>query len=514
MAKFGQTNVMIGGGGSSEECTAKLSDIPKGLKAITSDSKDEPGVGTMSLSGNATTNKVLAGNTFYSTDYKTKQTGTMKDCTIVDPEIGGINASYPNVAIRRAKNPQFSSTIVSKERLFCMRPELSGYYSNGVYIGIAAAELGNADAGRVLQGVSFTSQNGMKMAGTMTVNSILSFKVAGVSGRQVLFQWQNPTSAYGKPFSAILINYSTSGYPGSGGTRLYTGYGNNSASGGISQVWLNLPALGTTYYISAYAYAKCSAGDIWGQEFRATATTGGTMTKTYTSSQNVTVPAGYTKADIFCVGGGGGGSRGSSSGGGGGGGAGGYTTSAFNIAVSQGEVLNIYVGAGGAGDGKSGGKSYVMRSGSTLCQANGGTNSQGGSDGGGSGENGYSNGAGHNFTSGGKPLYSGQGTTTTAFGENSGTLYAAGGGGGAAYYTFGPYYGGAGGNYGGGNGGNGGYRSGGSSSEGYDYAWPTAGASATAGTGSGGGGGGGGNERTGGAGGGNGGSGVVLIRFK
>lgn len=462
-------------GGASDDCTALKSDIPKGLKAVTKDSDDEVIEGTLELTGSANSDDVLEGKTFYNTDVHNKQTGTLK-------------------------------------------------------------LTGSAQVTHVFNGQTFYSTDPkVKLTGTMTVNSIMSFNLAGVSGRQILFQWQNPTPATGKPFTGIFINYSTSGYPGIGGTRLYTGFGNNSNPSGLSQLWANLPALGTTYYFSAYAYAQTSAGDIYSQEFRAVGTTGGVITNTYTSSQNVTVPAGFTHVDIFCVGGGAGGSGGEDgssthNGGGGDGGGGGHTTNAFNIPVSSGQVLSIIIGAGGAGgyadmgDGKSGGATSVTRSGSVLCSANGGSGVSGGSGAGNgaavmyantaSGGNGGSNGgAGFSANNSGTGRGTGQGYTTTAFSENRGTIYAAGGAGGS---SGGVSYGGTGGNYGGGNGGNGMYKIGGSSSEGYIYQSAGIGGHGVAATGSGGGGGGGGvrknNARS--AAGGNGGSGVVIIRFK
>ena len=145
------------GGTGSDECTARLADIPKGLKAVAADSNDEAGVGTMALTGNAQAGHVLAGETFYTNNYKTKLTGTM------------------------------------------------------------------------------------------TVNSLLSFSVAAYSGRRVLAKWQNPNQAAGKPFSGVIIRYSTSGYPGTtGGTQIYKGAGNNTAAGAWSQAYLDMPSRNPT----------------------------------------------------------------------------------------------------------------------------------------------------------------------------------------------------------------------------------------------------------------------------
>lgn len=65
------------GGISSDDVTVTKADVPKGLYAVTKDSNDEVVAGTMALTGNATTAQVYPGKTFYTTDYKTKLTGTM-----------------------------------------------------------------------------------------------------------------------------------------------------------------------------------------------------------------------------------------------------------------------------------------------------------------------------------------------------------------------------------------------------------------------------------------------------
>lgn len=423
------------GGILSDDVTAKLSDVAKGKTAVTSDSNDEPGVGTLELTGNANTGDVLNGCTFYKNNLYTKLTGTL-------------------------------------------------------------SLTGNATAAYVLKGYTFYNTNAKsKITGTMTVNSLLSFSVSLNSGRRVLASWGNPRQASGKPYSGVYIRYSTSGYPGkTGGTQIYKGAGNNTSSGATSTTYLTLPNLGTKYYLSIYPYVTCSAGEMTGDVHNAQVTTGNTISQTFTSSTTYTIPQGYTQVDIFCVGGGGGGSSGRGpkydcyAGGGGGSG---RTTTVKNIGVSAGQVLTITVGAGGTsvseyydGDGSA---SFVTRSGTTLCNAKGGgggywtsnltvrDGGYGGSGGGAGGENetgpswreggiggsdgsdGGDNGAGGVGRGGG----GGQGTTTRAFGESNGTLYAGGGGGGGGGQSSGSSWipaGGAAGAGGGGKGGNGGRR--------------------------------------------------------
>lgn len=428
-----------GGGGSgvySEDCTATANDIPKGLTALFNDSDDDIGVGTLELTGDATSGYVFSGKTFYNTDIHTKITGTM------------------------------------------------------------------------------------------TVGSILNFSVEASSGRQVLAKWQNPYASVGKPFGGVVINYSTSG-PDGPWTWLYTGYGNNTNSGGWSQVYLDLPNLNTTYYFSCTPYCPCSAGDEWGNIYGKAFPSVSCKTKTQTvisvtSSTNYTIPSGYSTMDIFCVGGGGGGSRGedgssSHNGSGGGGGGGGSCITSWGISVTPGNILNISIGAGGTSNMNNaitaGGTTSVSRSGTVLCSASGGgspgyktsyrgTAGTGGGNGG-NGGGGYQ--ANHNPGSAGS---NGSASWT-------GVYYAGGGGGGGA----GNDYGAAGGSRGGGSGGNGNAKKGGSDSEGYEYWGAAWGAAGEANTGGGGGGGGGGCRTSYSAGtseglGGTGGSGIVLIRLR
>ena len=282
--------------------------------------------------------------------------------------------------------------------------------------------------------------NGSKITGTVVCNSILNFSAAAYSTTQILLQWQNPYAANGKPFSGVFINYSTGGYPGTGGTRIYTGSGSNTASGGWSQVIVNMPSAGTGYYFSCTAYCTCSAGDLYGNTINAYAATVAHGSATFTSSTTWTVPSGVYNIDIFCVGGGGGGGAGEDAnvGNGGGGGGGGYTSTSKSVAVIPGQIANINVGYGGGADNKNngadGGTSSFAIGGITKVSANGGKGGRyktyggnGGSGGGGAGygtphsgnqESAGSGGAdGSDGTSGWEAPGTGKHTTTSAFCE-------------------------------------------------------------------------------------------------
>ena len=433
-----------GAGSGSDECTASKSEVLKGYSAVTSDSDDEPAQGTLELTGDASDGQVLSGKTYYNTDPKKKRTGSMANQGAVSVKLNaGEGYTIP-----------------------------SGFHNGGGKVeanGLASQTPGNATAAHILSGQS-AWVNGFRINGTMTVNSILNFNVAAYSTNQVLLQWQNPYAAEGKPFSGVFINYSTNGYPGTSGTRIYTGYGNNITPGGWSQAIVSVPASGTTYYFSATTYTTCSAGDLWGTTFNAKAATFAQGQEVITSSGIFTVPANVYSIDIFCVGGGGSGSGGYRNIGyyAGGGGGGGKTATIRGYSVNPGLQLSVVVGAGGAqvefaSEGNRGGDTYVTNGGTTIAYANGGLGGRsygygyGGAGGSAGGRGAYGHRtAGVNAENGGsdgesRDGASGQGTTTKAFGESWNTLYAGGGGGGgnAQNYNTNRGYGGSG---GGGNG--------------------------------------------------------------
>lgn len=348
--------------------------------------------------------------------------------------------------------------------------------------------------------------------GDAPISNIQSFSVSPYSGKRVLAQWKNPATIPEGSFTGVKIEYSTSSIstPGSG-TLVYTGIGTTMVANESSSAYLDLPALATTYYLICYSTSEHGNGTA----ISAQVNTGTVTTTTVTSSRTVSVPAGYGHADIFLVGGGSSGICGNSVSSGSGGGAG-YTKTLSNQAVSS--ALTFVIGAGGAAT--SGSAHVASAGGSTTVSGgasgtvNGGSNDyktahrglDGGSGGGGAAASTNNNServgnGGSNGSDGGKGFLetgfyetdggTGQGITTRAYGETSGTLYAGGGGAGATRSLM---------NSAGGSGGGGGCNG-------------IAG-NGTSGTSNTGGGGGGGPEKGSYATSGAGGSGIALIRWK
>ena len=482
------TNAGGGGGLSPDDLTAEPGDVLKG-KIAGVKSSDEPAAGTLEFTGNASDSQVLAGLTYYNTNPKTKRTGTM------------VNQGAKTAAL----NAGGSYTIPA------------GYHNGAgkVTANTLASQTGGATAEDkyVYKGKIYW-KDGTKRTGTMTVGSVVSFSVAATAYNRVTATWKWPANG---PYSGVIIRYKTGSYPTSvtDGTQGYKGTGTNSSLNASSTVTISGLTQGTKYYFRIWVYATCSAGDLYSGTKDATVTTTARGTQTFKSSGTFTVPAGVTKIDIFCVGGGGAGRVGwvGSKNRGGRGGCGGYTTTKKAISVTAGGKYTVTVGAGGSVKFTDNKGNYQINSPGkssfgTLVEAAGGDPQNDtsildnaywrGGSGGGWGANSVeeTNAQAGASDGGSRGNNIGQGTTTRAFGESSGALYAGGGGGGAAYRNDASVQtGGAGGSGGGG--------------KGADMnGWGN-----NAGANTGGGGGGGSGVTSGYTGGGAGGSGIVIVRW-
>lgn len=469
--------ILVGGGGGGADLdlvTATAGDVMKGKVIV--DSSWDPVTGTLELTGNASDAQVLSGRTYYNNDLKTKRTGTMPQRT----------------SSNSALNCGQSRTIDY------------GYYPSGFTVSansLASQTSADATAAQITKGKT-AWVNGVKLTGTMEVQSIMSFSAALTGVTQVTATWTNPSKG---PYAGVIIEAVRTN-SGEGRTQVYRGYGTNSTPGGRSSATFNLPRSETAYMIYAEGYAVIDGSVVRENgTLKWAAVTTGSWEPKFVSSGTFTVPAGVTKMDIFCVGGGGGGGNSVNGWGGstfrftgGSGGGGGYTKTVYNIAVSAGQQYVISVGGGGAGSpkdsgdpgnsviarGGDGGTSSVSYNGTVVVSAGGGVGGgtasrtvadiggKGGSGGGGGSTTGTTKNSpggdgGKNGGDGGKSCNNGsmnliqskgQGTNTYLFEGNyyQEILFAGGGGGGASGYLsdqFASYPSGAGGAGGGGAGG-------------------------------------------------------------
>ena len=205
------------GSAGSDECTAKLSDIPAGLKAVTADSNDEIGIGTMPDRGSWNSGDLAAG------------------------------ASVSIPAGRHSGNGRVTAKSLS------------------------AQTSATATAAQIRSGYS-AWVNGKLIWGTLSIQSAINFSAAAVSATQIRISWQNPSIG---PWEGVFIQMSTGGYPGTtGGSRVYTGTGSNTAAKNWNEVIISGLALGTTYYFTCTSYVNALG---WGNSYNVSATTNATQ---------------------------------------------------------------------------------------------------------------------------------------------------------------------------------------------------------------------------------------------
>ena len=147
----------------------------KGKTAVTNDSDDEAIVGTLELTGNAGTGDVVASKTFYTTNPKSKQTGTLAD---KNGTTQSATASLDN------SNSRLQMTIPATGRYNTSSKLYAAFSSIANLIGLTAAKLangqkvlgltgtykglGNASAAQVLEGKTFSTASLSNATGTMT----------------------------------------------------------------------------------------------------------------------------------------------------------------------------------------------------------------------------------------------------------------------------------------------------------------------------------------------------------
>lgn len=209
---------------------------------------------------------------------------------------------------------------------------------------------GNAQSNHVLSGETYYTTNPkVKLTGTMTIQSILSFSSAPYSASQIIFTWQNPSIG---PFSGVIIVGKTGGYPANinDGVRYYKGFGNNTGAGETSNAVIGGFSVNVTYYFRAfYSYTTVNSEEWVSENTIISNTIIQQITQVFTSSTSWTVPSGINEIQIFTVGAGGAGGFGGHGITGnfcGGGGGGGYTATINNFAVNSGQIIYITIGVG------------------------------------------------------------------------------------------------------------------------------------------------------------------------
>ena len=219
--------------------------------------------------GTVSTGNVLKGQTFTSSN-GIKLSGTMPDnnSTTSNGTVPGINSSYSNVPTREASFLQMNTDTKGISRISMCPP--AGYYSGGgqSYVNRPSSDFGTVAASNVRSGQTFTSTAGIKVTGTMSVQSAISFSAAAISYNTIRISWKNPAKG---PWQGVFIQMSTSGNPGTGGgSRAYTGRGNSSSANASNYVDITGLNANTTYYFTCTSYVD-NLG--WGTSYNVNAKT-------------------------------------------------------------------------------------------------------------------------------------------------------------------------------------------------------------------------------------------------
>lgn len=219
--------------------------------------------------GTVSTGNVLKGQTFTSSN-GIKLSGTMPDNTGISTNgtVPGISSSYKNVPTRESSSLQMNTDTKGTSRISMCPP--AGYYQGGggSYVNRPSSDFGTVAASNVRSGQTFTSTAGIKVTGTMSVQSAISFSAAARSYNTIRISWKNPAKG---PWQGVFIQMSTSGNPGTGGgSRAYTGRGNSSSANASNYVDITGLNANTMYYFTCTSYVD-NLG--WGTSYNVNAKT-------------------------------------------------------------------------------------------------------------------------------------------------------------------------------------------------------------------------------------------------
>lgn len=174
MARFYKTGG-AGGGVSSDELTGTLGDVIKGVTVVASDTNDEIGTGTLELNGDAGTDDVVASKTYYTTDPKTKNIGTLADkngtTQSATPTLDDTNSRVV-MPVPETGRYDTSSKLYAAYSVIASLIGLTGskIVSGNTILGVPGTATGDAtldSAGDMLNGVIGYGKNGAKYIGNI-----------------------------------------------------------------------------------------------------------------------------------------------------------------------------------------------------------------------------------------------------------------------------------------------------------------------------------------------------------
>ena len=219
-----------GGVSGSDDCTGTAAELLKGYTGILKGSDDEPVQGSLELTGNAQAAHVLNGETFYTNNAKSKQTGTM-------PNRGDYNG-WGNSKGNDAGN----------QRMWVKVP--SGYYNENANVFLSWADIRNMagiTAAKIKKGESIMGIIG-SFEGWVPTPQDLYYNGVNVGGLQInLFAQENTRLLMKGDYSTW--NHRAIVFPNTIDVRSYSKlifegqflrYWKNDPDNGIPPSWISL----------------------------------------------------------------------------------------------------------------------------------------------------------------------------------------------------------------------------------------------------------------------------------
>lgn len=303
-----------GGGSSSDELSATKANVLSGKTAVTKDSDDEAVVGTMPDNSTTTSNGTVPGinssypnvptreseNLQYNVDTNGVKRINMEPPKGYYPGGGGSYIDRPAsdfgdaAAYQVLSGVRFTSenglniqgSIIDRgtnqygnfgegSDYYAINGLPQGYYKSNGFSWAPEARVNKTTLRNALGIRADIIRSGYSIAGvagTLSVQSAISFSAAATSYNTIRISWKNPAKG---PWQGVFIQMSTSGTPGTGGgSRVYTGKGNNVSANGNNYVDITGLSANTTYYFTCTSYVDALG---WGTSYNVNATTLGSV---------------------------------------------------------------------------------------------------------------------------------------------------------------------------------------------------------------------------------------------
>lgn len=319
-----------GGGTSSDELSATKANVLSGKTAVTKDSDDEAVVGTMPDNSSTSSNGTVPGinssypnvptregvNLQYNVDTNGVKRINMEPPKGYYPGGGGSYIDRPAsdfgdaAAYQVLSGVRFTSenglniegSIIDRGTnqygnfgeggdYYAINGLPQGYYKSDGFSWAPEARINKTTLRNALGIRADIIRSGYSIAGvagTLSVQSAISFSAAAISYNTIRISWKNPAKG---PWQGVFIQMSTSGNPGTGGgSRVYTGRGNSSSAKASNYVDITGLNANTTYYFTCTSYVD-NLG--WGTSYNVNAKTPLPSGKSILDGLGISVGGGY-----------------------------------------------------------------------------------------------------------------------------------------------------------------------------------------------------------------------------